>query len=146
MTRTTVIRSIQAPIDKVFRTVADIREFSQVVPHIVNVEFLSETQYGLGTRFRETRVMKGREAATDLEVTEFVEDERVRLVADSHGTIWDTVFSVQKDGEAVTLTMVMDARPYKLLQKIMVPLIRGMVQKEIEKDMDFVKQHCEQAE
>ena len=143
MTQTTVIRSIQAPIDRVFRTVADLREFSRVLPHIVNVEFLSETQYGLGTRFRETRLMKGREEATDLEVTEFVEDERIRLVADSHGTIWDTEFSVQQNGRVVTLRMVMDARPYRLLQKIMVPLIRGMVRKEIEKDMDFVKQHCE---
>ena len=36
------------------------------------------------------------EATTELEVTEYVENDHVRMVADSHGTIWDTVFSVKE--------------------------------------------------
>ena len=46
------------------------------------------------TRFRETRVMKGREASTVLEVTEYESPRRIRLVSDEGGTIWDTVFTV----------------------------------------------------
>ena len=57
-------RTIDAPPDRVFRTVAHIDHFREAVPHITNVEYLSETQTGVGTRFRETRVMRGREAST----------------------------------------------------------------------------------
>lgn len=32
---------------------------------------------------------------TELEVTEFVENDHVRYVTDSHGTVWDTVMSVK---------------------------------------------------
>jgi ribosome-associated toxin RatA of RatAB toxin-antitoxin module len=137
-------RSIRAPVDKVFRTVAEIEQFSQAVPHIVKVEFLSDSKTGLGTRFRETRLMKGKEQSTDLEVTEWVENERVRIVTDTHGTVWDTVFTVQSDSDSTELTMVMDARAHRLLSKIMNPLIMPLVKKEVAKDMDSVKVYCEQ--
>ena len=143
MSQTTVIRAIDAPIDKVFDTVAHIENFSKAVPHIIDTEFLSDVKSGVGTRFRETRQMRGKEATTELEVTEYVENERVRLVADAGGTIWDTVFEVVPEADHVKLTATMDARAYKLLSKLVNPLIKGFVQKGIEADMDAVKTYCE---
>ena len=144
MSRTTVSRTIRAPIEKVFDTIAHIENFSKAVPHITKVEFLSETRRGVGTKFKETRLMGKREATSVLEVTEYVENERVRMVADQGGTIWDTVFTVKPSGDAVEMTMVMEAKAYKLLARFFNPLIKGMIQKFIEKDMDAVKEYCEQ--
>ena len=127
MARITVTKTINAPLHVVFATVADIRQFAEAIPHIVGYEFLSETQTGVGTRFRETRVMHGKEASTVLEVTEYVENQRTRLVADSHGTVWDSVFEVREEGGATVLTLTMDAKAYKLLPKLMNPLICGMI-------------------
>ena len=138
-----VSRTIEAPLDLVFQTVGDVRNFRQAVPHITNVEFLTEQQCGAGTRFRETRTMKGREHSVELEVTEFVENERIRLVSDAGGTIWDTVFSVSPREGQVELTMQMDVRPYRLLARMMIPLVRGMVVKGVTADMDAVKAFCE---
>lgn len=137
------IRCIRAPIDRVFQTVADVRNFTTAVPHIKKIEFLSEQQTGVGTRFRETRMMGNKEVQTELEVTEYVENEHVRLVSDSGGTIWDTVFRVTEvDGE-VELSMHMDIRPHKLLARLFIPLIRGTVVTGVEADMDCVKDYCE---
>ena len=137
-------RTIHAPIETVFHTVADIEGFSEAVPHITNIEFLTEQRTGVGTRFRETRKMGKRSATTELEVTEYVPNERVRIVSDAGGTIWDTVFSVQqKDDGAVELKMVMDARPYKLLARVGNKLIKGMIARAIEDDMDAVKRWCD---
>jgi hypothetical protein len=141
--RITVERSSAAAADAVFATVAHIEQFSRAVAHIVKYEYLSEKQSGVGARFRETRLMNGRAAMTELEVTEYVSNERVRMVADSHGSIWDTVFSVQEDDGATRLSLVMDARAYKLLPKTMNPLIKGMLAKAVAQDMDLVKAHCE---
>jgi carbon monoxide dehydrogenase subunit G len=143
MSRTTITCFIDAPRDKVFRTVSDISQFSQAIPHIVKIEYLSEKKTGLGTRFRETRLMRGKEANTELEVTEYIESDRIRLVADSHGTVWDTVFTVRGENRATELTMVMDAKAYKLLPKLLNPLIKGMIKKAITKDMNSVKTYCE---
>lgn len=145
MEKTIVTRSIAAPPERVFETVAHIENFAEVVDSITNIEFLSEQRTGVGTRFRETRMMKRREATTTLEVTEYRPPELVRIVSDEGGTIWDTVFSVKRMGASTELSMVMDARPYKLLARIMTPLISGMVRKAVKSDMDAVKRHCERA-
>ena len=143
MPNVTVTRRIEAPADVVFRTVALVEQFSQAVPGILRVEFLSEVKSGVGARFRETRMMMGREASTELEVTEYVENERVRIVSEAGGALWDTVFTVAPDGEGTALKMVMDARPQTLSARTLVPLILGTVQKAVEEDMDAVKSFCE---
>lgn len=143
MTRTVITRTIHAPTETVFRVVAHIDEFAKAVPQIVRVERLADIHVGVGTRFREVRAMAGRESSTELEVTEYVENERVRLVADSHGTTWDTLFTVALVDEATELTMVMDAKAHTLLSKALNSLMKGMVRKAIERDMDAVKRYCE---
>lgn len=143
MTQTTVTRRIEAPVSNVFHTVAHIQNFSKAIPHIERTEILSEVQSGVGTRFREARRMGKRLAVTELEVVEYEPDDHVRIVSDTAGTIWDTVFHVRARGDHTELRMVMDARPHKLLPRLINPLIRGMIQKAIEKDMDAVKAYCE---
>jgi uncharacterized protein YndB with AHSA1/START domain len=142
--RLVLVRTIDAPIDVVFRTVADITQFSRALPHIVKVEFLSDARLGVGTRFRETRLMKGKENVTELEVTEYVENDHVRLIADNHGVVWDSLFAVDDEGGRTLLTMTMDARTKRLLMKLMLFAISGMVRKAVEADMDMVRSYCEQ--
>ena len=143
MANVTVTRRIDAPVNVVFRTVAHVEQFSQAVPGILRVEFVSEVKSGAGARFRETRMMMGREASTELEVTEHVENERVRIVSEAGGALWDTVFTTVPDGEGTALKMVMDAQPRSASAKMTLPLIIGAVRKAVEEDMDAVKAFCE---
>ena len=143
MSYTFATRTINAPADVVFRTVADINQYSKAIPHIVKVEFLSEKKSGIGTRFRETRLMKGKETSTELEVTEYVPNDHIRLVSDTHGTIWDSIFTAKPDNGKTLLTFTMDARAKKIIPKIMIFFIRHMVQKAVEEDIDLVKSFCE---
>ena len=139
----TLQRTIDAPLERVFETIADIGKYSQAVPHITEVEILSDVQSGVGTRFRETRVVKGHETTTEIEVAEYETNRHIRCVSDTHGTVWDTLFEVASRGGKTVLTMTMDARAYKLLSKVTNTLIRGMVAKAVEDDMDAVKSYCE---
>lgn len=135
--------SIAAPLERVFQTVSDVRNFSNAVPHIANVEFISDHQVGEGTRFLETRVMNGREQTVELEVAEYVDNDRVRMISDAGGTVWDTLFTVSEVSTNVTLEMRMDIKPHSLLARFMTPLIRRMVVKAVESDLDAVKEFCE---
>ena len=125
MSQTSVSINIQAPIEKVFAAISDIESFPIRAEAITEVEFLTEQRSGIGTQFRETRMLKGRESQTELEVTEFVENDRIRMVSDQGGTIWDTIFIVQQTESDTRLDMTMDAKPYKLMAKLMNPLIKG---------------------
>lgn len=143
MATTTISRVIKAPAATVFETVADAENFAAAVPHLVDVEFVGDQRRGVGTRFRETRVLRGRQATTELEVTEYVPNEQVRLIADEGGTIWDTTFAILKDGDASTLQLTMEATPYQLAAKVLNPLMKGLISRAIEGDMDAVKAYCE---
>ena len=65
------------------------------------------------------------------------------MAADTQGTIWDTVFAVKAENERTILTMTMDAKAQKWLAKIFVLMIRGMIKRAVERDMDLVKAFCE---
>jgi carbon monoxide dehydrogenase subunit G len=136
-------RTIDAPAEEVFNTVAHIKEFRKALPHIIDVELLTDQQTGAGTRFRETRLMNGKKYVTELEVTEYQPHARVRMVTDTNGTIWDTLYTIdQRDGQT-RLQLNMDAKAHKLIAKLVNHFIQGFVQHAIDRDMDLVKQYCE---
>lgn len=144
MSRITVTRKIEAPPDVVFRTVADIREFSKAVTGVVGYEFLSQTLYGLGTRFRLTRVVSGQQTTFDFEIKEFIENSRVKNATDdTRGTVWESLFTVQSSGASSILTMTMEAHCYQWMAKIIVLPLMGVLKHAVEKDMDSVKVFCE---
>src|SRR5262249_50234189 len=141
--RWTSTRTINAPAERVFRAVADPEEFQNAIPGGSKVEYLTSSRTGVGTKFRATRLLKGRPSTFEQEVTEFVPPERVRLVNVTQGTVWDTTFRVQVDGGATVLTVTMDSRTERFVARLMTWLIAGMVQKGLDGDMDAVKAYCE---
>lgn len=145
MGTTSFTRIIQAPVERVFDVVAHIDNFAEAVPDITGVEYLTDQRSGVGTRFREIRDIRGKEATTDVEVTEYEKDKRVRMLSDAAGTIWDTLFTVTAEGESTRLHMVMEANPYKLPAKLTVRLLSGLLKKTLEADMQWVKQYCEES-
>ena len=146
MTRVTVQRTIDAPINAVFRAVTDIDTLPKVSPEIVGIELLSESRTGAGTRFRETRRMKNKDVVTEIDFTEFVENDRARTIADGGGAVWNTLFTVRPSGGQTELEIEMVARPYRLMPKIMIPIMRGFFKKGMEKYIDAVRNYCEQSE
>ncbi len=138
-------RIIKAPLERVFDTISDVHNYSAAVPSITKVEFLSAQHRGVGTRFRETRKMNGREHSVELEVAEYVENARLRMLSDAGGSTWDTLFSLSRVSGDVELRMQMDVRPHGILARIMNVLIRGMIAKGVDSDMDAVKAYCENA-
>lgn len=139
----TVTRYVEAPTERVFAVISDIQNYAKAVPDIVKVEMLTEVTSGKGARFRETRLMRGKEATTELEVADFVPNERIRMVADEGGTIWDSVFTVTPERGGTELELSMDARPHKLMARLVAPFIKPMLTKAVAKDLDAVKAYCE---
>ena len=143
MPQITVKRKISAPPEVVFDAVANVANLPDTNPDIVKVRFLTEQRSGVGTRFVETRSMNGKEMETELEITESDDKSHIRFVTDSHGTVWDTVFTVLPDDDGSKLEIAMDARPHKLLPKLMTPLMRGFFRKGMQKHVEQFAAYCE---
>ncbi|MEQ1826866.1 MAG: SRPBCC family protein [Pirellula sp.] len=138
--------TVQATRARVFEVLANAEEYSKAVPGIQRVEFLSTQRRGSGTRIRETRKMHGQEATAELEVTEFVEGQRIRLVTVAAGTTWDTLFEVNdQDTHTANLKMTLLAIPKTLVSRLTTPLMLGLVRRGVESDMKAAKAYSEKA-
>jgi len=145
MTEVNVTRMIDAAPAAVFAALSDVEGLPTVFPVVVRVEFLSDTRSGVGTRFREVRLMKGKESETELEVTEYDSPSHVRMVADSHGTVWDSIFTVRAAGRRTQVVINMEARAHKLLPRLLNPLMRRLFAKGVADHADALKIYCERA-
>ena len=139
-----IARTIHAPTPIVFKTVADPAHFARAISGVTKLEFLSSTKCGLGTRFRQSRVLNGKEMTLDFDVIDYVENERVRIVNEIHGTRWDSVITLTPSSAFTTLTMRMDTKTRPLVPRLLMPLmLRLFIRRAVEKDFDAVKAFCE---
>ena len=77
---------IAAPPDVVFATVTDVPNWPNFVPAIEQLEILTSSPVGVGTKFRETRTMFGRKATEEMTVAVHDPPRRFDLTAENHGT------------------------------------------------------------
>lgn len=140
-------KHIAAPVDVVFDIFADITRIEERVEGITKVEILSDVKQGVGTRWRETRIMFGREATEEMEISDFQPNKSYDVVADSHGAHYHSRYTfTEKDG-GTQVDMVFSAKAVSLAAKLMTPLaflLKGTTQKALEADMDALKALCEQ--
>ncbi|MFE1906429.1 SRPBCC family protein [Streptomyces gardneri] len=111
-TSVVVERRVAASPGRVWESITDLRDMPRVLSGVQKVEVLTEGGFGVGTRWRETRKMLGKEATEEMTVTECVPPDRYVTVAESHGMHYVSEITLKGDGEgATTLRMAFSARP-----------------------------------
>lgn len=146
MPNITVERTIAAAPERVFAAATDIHHWAEIVPAIERVEVLTPGPMGVGTRFRETRKMMGREATEEMEVTGFSPPRSYVIGAQSHGCRYRTEFRFEPAGTGTRVIMDFGAEPLTLTSKVLTVLMRPMMKKMAEmcaKDLDAIKAHVE---
>jgi carbon monoxide dehydrogenase subunit G len=137
-----VDRHVDAPPDVVFARASDFRRATETVAAIVKMDILTSGPVGVGTRFRETRVLFGREATEEMTVTTFEPPRRYTLSAESHGSRYHTELSFVPDGQGTRMTMTFQGTPVTLMARVMSVLMRPMMKsaaKMCAKDLDDIK-------
>ena len=137
---------IAAEPSVVFEACADFAKAPERVEGILNCEVLTDGPIGQGTRFRETRIMFGKEASEEMEVTQFERGKSYTVEAESCGAHYTTKFDFQPENGATRVTMEWHARPVTLMAKLMQPLgwlMSGFLRKCIEKDLESIKSYLE---
>lgn len=144
MTTSEIQRMFHAGKSIVFEAISNIENLSSVVPEINNTAFLSDQKVGVGTKFRETRKIRGRNLVSELEVIDYLENKHIRILSDHQGTIRDCLNTVeQKTQDTTRLTLIITIKPCKFLAKIKTPLIKGLVEKVVVNDLNAIKDYCE---
>ena len=146
-----VSRDVNAPASGVWGIITDLEGSVEVISAIQKVEVLSgDTGFGVGTRWRETRTMFGRQATEVMEVTEMTNDESYVTVADPEGANYRSVMAVTSTGDATcTVSMEFGANPKGTMTRFMGATVgrmfAGAMRKAISADLDDIATAAEAA-
>ena len=99
-------RTVQAPVERVWDVLTDVAHADQILSGVTKVEPITEEPYRVGTRWRETRRMFGRDATEQVHVTVAEPPTRTVVEADSGGVHYVTEFTLARSaGDATRLAM-----------------------------------------
>ncbi len=144
----TISTTINAPQSRVFEVFTDLRAAPQRVSGIKSLEVLTDGPIGLATRFRETRVMLGREATETMEITAFNPPHSYDVTANSHGCLYHSTLTFTPQGPnattaSMTFTATAKTAPAKLMGALMGWMVKGACRKAMQKDFDDLKRAIE---
>lgn len=133
-------RTINAPRERAFAIFSDIPNAPSRIPEITKVEMLTEGPVGVGTKWRETRVVFGKEHAETMEITEFRAPEFYAAGANSCGSVYRATFEFRSiSPESTEVTFTFGAQPQTIMARIMSavmgPMMKGMMRKCLAADL-----------
>ncbi|MGM0386150.1 MAG: SRPBCC family protein [Actinomycetota bacterium] len=142
----TVTRTVDAPIEAVWAVATDLENVPRTMSGIVRVEVLDGgpsvddgPSFGVGTRWRETRTMMGRDATEEMVVTRADRPNAYTVEADNHGAHYVSTFTFTPVGESRTELSTTfggtPTQPQNALSRLMGRLGLRMVRKSLEKDL-----------
>lgn len=139
---------IAAPAERVLAAMLDVDSYQHWMPNFVAAERLDEGEMGVGSRWRETRKMFGREATEVFQVKALEPPRRVSLFCDGRdGTSkkgeYHFDYELRPDGEHTVLTM--DGRIVipGWVAGVMGRLFGRSFKKALVKDMEALRKHIE---
>lgn len=151
----TIEKEVRATPEAVFAFLADWSNWEKAVSAIKKIELLTPPPIGKGTRFKETRLMWGKEATETMEITGWDPPRSQTLESDSCGTRVICTISVRPaPTHAPThtgsiLTMHIRSEAQSFFAKLFTPLgylMMGMMKKIMTKELDEIAAAIEAAE
>ena len=142
MTVIQVERDVAAPAEKVWAIATDLEAMTDTISAITAFERTDDgSGFGVGTAWRETRVLFGREATDSMAVTEVEEGRSYVVESTSRGVHYRSVMRVEPVGEGCRLSWEFGAQPLSLsgrLMSVMGKLFEGSTRKALMADLDDI--------
>ncbi|MBM4108632.1 MAG: SRPBCC family protein [Phycisphaerae bacterium] len=123
MKQVVAIETMDVPPERAFSVLTDLAHAAGRVKGITKLEVLTPGMVGKGTRFRETRVMFGKEATEEMEITAFDPPRSYTVEAWSHGCHYVSVLAVRPDEAGSVVEMTFSATPLSFMAKVLSPLM-----------------------
>lgn len=134
--------------EKLWEVVTDYSKWKSFITSILDVEVLEEAVDSFkGFKWKETRMMFGKEATEVMWVTDFEVNSYYKTRAESHGSVYESTVEIKENGATCILTQGFEGFPQKIMGKIMMGLMGSMMNKSTEKalykDLEDIKKYAE---
>ena len=128
---------------EVFDFIASSDNAPKIVQSVTSMVKLTEGPVRVGTRYRETRLMHGKEQQAELEIVEFEPTQKYAMQNMTEGieTVYQYNFQPERDGTRIDLVCEVKAKGVK---KLMLPLVVSILKKEDGDHLQRVKKVLEE--
>jgi hypothetical protein len=138
---------IKATKEAIWAFITDESKWVDNIKAILEVEVKEKPETFLGFKWKETREMFGKKATEIMWVTDMEENKYYVTRAESHGAVYITRVTIEEKEETCILSQSFEGIPQKLMGKIMMGLMGGMMKKSTEKavyeDLVDIKNYVE---
>ncbi|MCU1516286.1 MAG: hypothetical protein JWQ75_1007 [Pseudarthrobacter sp.] len=133
---------IERSPQEVFEVISNPAEATKFLDNIKECRKLSDGPIAVGTTFRETRVMGGKEASTDLLVDAYEPNTHVGISAEAEGikVAYNYRLSPEDNGTRLTWACELEAGG---LRRMMLPMVAAIMKKEDGKHLLQLKAYLE---
>jgi hypothetical protein len=138
----TLSTQIAAPPAAVFAVFSDLEHAVGRIKGISKLEVLTPGPIGVGTRFRETRKMFGKDCTEEMQVTAFEPNQAFEIMCQSCGVEFRTMFRFKSEGPSTRVEADMRSRSLSLFAKLLSPLaalMTGPMKKCIAQNLEDLK-------
>ncbi len=134
---------VARPPKEVFDFITSSENAPKIVNSVTSMVKLTEGPARVGTRYRETRLMHGKEQQAELEIVEFEPTRKyaVQNVTEGIDTVYRYNFQPERDGTRIDLVCEVKAKGIK---KLMLPLVAAILKKEDGDHLQRVKKVLEE--
>lgn len=133
---------IARPPKEVFALISNPANGSKFVDNIKECKKLTDGPIGVGTRFRETRLMNGKEASADLLVSAYEPPTHFGISTEAEGIKVEYHYHLSPEGGGTRLRWVCELEASGL-RKMMLPMVAGIMKKEDGNHLQKLKAHLE---
>ncbi|MGB8022591.1 MAG: SRPBCC family protein [Candidatus Nanopelagicales bacterium] len=145
-----VSRMVDAPARRVWRVITDVESSPGVISAIQSVDILAgPSPLAVGTRWRETRTMFGRQATEEMTVTRYEPGRSYTVAASGQGTDYESTLEVLPDGNRCTLRMTFSAVSASAMSRVLSAtvgrLFLGATRRSMEQDLSDIASAAEGA-
>lgn len=125
---------MNASKETVWKVISDIENSANTITAIEKIDVLNKPEDTLvGFKWRETRMMFGKEATEVMWITDYEENVYYRTRAESHGAVYISELTIKEEEDGCVLGMGFEGQPVTLGAKIMGFIFNGMMKKSTEK-------------
>ncbi len=129
---------INRPLEEVFAFVTNLEHAPRWLPDVTRIELLTPGPLRVGSRFKETRLMKGKEHSAVIEVSVHEPPHRHAASATMMGVTATYHYHFSPDGSGTRVHLVAEVAG-RGLGKLLVPMVTGAMKKQDGDQLDRLK-------
>ncbi|GLB59134.1 SRPBCC family protein [Cytobacillus sp. NCCP-133] len=134
---------INKPVHEVFDYMVKMENVPELMPYVLKVEKQTKGEIGKGTRFLETRMIRGKKINADIEIIDFEKDRTYTTRSNANGLITEYKYDFHQIEEGTQVEMQANVQTSGLVARLTKRFIVNIVKQEDGGQLQYLKEMME---